>query len=434
MRARIGAAVAVNLAERFLARLSRRAERVWMSGDGGRHTGRALAERARCVAARLRAAGVRPGDRVALSLPKTEWLPAAHVGVLASGAAVVPINPALPDDPIASLLARSGAVLAISDAPLAARAPGIAQGLPWWCAGPDAPDGASRLVADGPAARDVVARAPGDLALLAFTSGTTGEPKGVPLSHENLSANLAALERTWEWTDADRLLHVLPVFHLHGLGVALYGSLWVGNPIHVHDRFDPERILREAFEQRITLLMSVPTMLHRLVEAATSEPGRALAGLRLVVCGSAPLAPALFARFRDRFGLAPVERFGMTETVMNTSNPVRGPRKAGSVGFPLPGVELVLRDAETGADAGPGPAEVCVRGPNVFGGYWHDASATRAAFYPGGWFRTGDLGTLDADGSLRLVGRIKEIIVTAGYNVSPAAVEAVLSAEGDPRV
>jgi malonyl-CoA/methylmalonyl-CoA synthetase len=430
----VRAKVDVNLAERFLAGLSNDAGRAFLEGDGGRHSGAAIAELARCVAAGVRDAGVRPGERVAVSLPKTQWLPAVHVGVLAAGAAVLPINPSLPDAEIAALLRRSGAVLAVSDGALAARARRIAAALPWWCAGEPAPPGASAIAAGGPAARDVVPRRADDLALLAFTSGTTGQPKGVPLSHGNLSANLEALERVWEWTRRDRLLHVLPVFHLHGLGVALYGSLWVGNAIRFHDRFDAGRVLREAAEHRPTLLMTVPTMLHRLVEAATPEQGRALASLRLVVCGSAPLVPSLFARFRDRFGFVPVERFGMTETVMNTSSPVRGARKAGSVGVPLPGVEVSLRDPEAGTPAGRGPAEVCVRGPNVFRGYWQDDDATGRAFYAGGWFRTGDIGNFDADGSLRLVGRVKEIIVTGGYNVSPLAVEAALAAESDPRI
>jgi malonyl-CoA/methylmalonyl-CoA synthetase len=424
----------VNLAERFLVGLSNDAGGAFLEGDGGRHSGAVIAELARSVSAGVRTAGVKPGDRVAVSLPKTQWLPAVHVGVLAAGASVLPINPSLPDAEIAALLRRSGAVLAVSDGALAARARDIAAALPWWCAGGPAPVGSSAIAAGGPAARDVVPRGGDDLALLAFTSGTTGQPKGVPLSHGNLSANLEALEHVWEWTHRDRLLHALPVFHLHGLGVALYGSLWVGNAIRFHDRFDAARVLREAVEHRPTLLMTVPTMLHRLVEAATPEQGRALASLRLVVCGSAPLLPSLFARFRDRFGFVPVERFGMTETVMNTSSPVRGRRKAGSVGVPLPGVEVSLRDPESGAPAGRGPGEVCVRGPNVFRGYWQDDDATGRAFHAAGWFRTGDIGSFDADGSLRLVGRIKEIIVTGGYNVSPLAVEAALAAESDPRI
>jgi malonyl-CoA/methylmalonyl-CoA synthetase len=225
---------------------------------------------------------------------------------------------------------------------------------------------------------------------------------------------------------------VLPVFHLHGLGVALYGSLLAGSALVFHERFDAARVLDEAEAAGITLLMSVPTMLHRLVEAAAGRPGNPLAGLRAVVSGSAPLAPALFARFERRFGLAPVERYGMSETMMNTSNPVAGPCKPGRVGPPLPGVEIRLRDPD-GGDAGRGPGEVQVRGPNVFAGYWRDPAASAEAF-DGDWFRTGDLGRLDEDGYLELVGRSKEIVVSGGYNVSPLAVERALAAELDPRL
>lgn len=424
----------MSLAHRFLQTLGRDSERVLLEGDTGVHRRREVRDLALRVAARLQGAGVRPGDRVALSLPKTEWLPACHVGALAAGAVVLPINPALPDAEIASLLERSGAVLAISGSALAARAGAVSPGLPWWCAGEEAPAGVQRLDPEGEPLRAPVERRPGDLALLVFTSGTTGRPKGVPLSHENVLSNLDALARVWEWTEEDRLLHVLPVFHLHGLGVALYGSLRTGNAILLEERFEAEAVLRAAERRRATLLMAVPTMLHRLVEAAGPDGGRALSGLRLVVSGSAPLPPALFARFRDRFGLAPVERYGMTETLMIASNPARGPRKAGSVGWPLPGVELRLAGGDAGEDAGRGPGEVCVRGPSVFRGYWQDEEATRAAFDSEGWLHTGDVGTLDADGALRLVGRRKELIVTGGYNVAPAAVEEALDGEGDPRI
>jgi malonyl-CoA/methylmalonyl-CoA synthetase len=274
-------------------------------------------------------------------------------------------------------------------------------------------------LADDQGSGAALARRADDPALLVFTSGTTGSPKGVPLSHGNLHSNLTALQRVWDWSERDRLLHVLPVFHLHGLGVALYGSLLAGSAVVLHERFDPERVLAEAGPAQISLLMAVPTLLHRLLEASQRESDARLAGLRAVISGSAPLAPALFERFRERFGLEPVERYGMSETLMNASNPVHGVRKPGSVGPAVPGVEIRLREPVEGS------GEVEVRGPNVFGGYWNDAEATSAAF-DGEWFRTGDLGRFDDDGFLRLVGRAKEIIVTGGYNVSPLAVERAL--------
>jgi malonyl-CoA/methylmalonyl-CoA synthetase len=421
----------VNLAQGFVAGLEREPERVVCEGDGGAHTAGALAWLARRVAGALAEAGVRPGDRVLLCLRKSAWLPACHVGVLAAGAVATPLNPDWPDAALGALVARAEPALAIADADLVARGLRFAPGLRWWCPDAGAPSGAAPLRAEGPAAGAVVPRAPDDPALLVFTSGTTGTPKGVALSHGNLATNLDALAQVWAWTPRDRLLHVLPVFHLHGLGVALYGSLHVGSALVFHERFDAARVLVEAAPSGATLLMAVPTMLHRLLEAAPPG-GDPLAGLRAVIVGSAALAPALFERFRARFGLAPVERYGMSETGMITSNPLAAPRP-GRVGPPLPGVALRLRDPETGADAGRGPGEVQVRGPNVFAGYWRDEAATRAAF-DGDWFRTGDLGTLGDDGALALVARVKELIVTGGYNVSPLAVERALEGEGDPRV
>jgi len=424
----------MSLGARFLERLEGDPDRVVLEGDGGRHTGREVAERARRVAAALRDTGVAPGDRVVLSLPKTVWLPACHVGALALGAVVVPLNPAYPDALLAELVARTEPSLAIADPALAARSGAVAPGLRWWCPEGDPPPGATLLPEADPTAAPpprVDAAAP---ALLVFTSGTTGRPKGVVLRHDNLAHSLAGLERVWQWRADDRLLHVLPVFHLHGLGVALYGSLAVGSTLVFHERFDPARVLREAAPVGATLLMAVPTMLRRLVEAAASLPGNPLAGLRAVISGSAPLPASLFRRFRDRFGLEPVERYGMTETMMNTSNPVAGPRTPGSVGQPLPGVKLALRDPRTGVDVGAGPGEVWVRGPHVFAGYWRDPEATRAAFDREGWLRTGDLGHLDEAGRLHLTGRVKEIILTGGYNVSPVAVEEALAGDEDPGV
>ena len=423
----------MNLAAAFLERLARHPERVLLEGDGGVHSRGAVGQRALRVAAALRAAGVRPGDRVVLSLPKNAWLAACHVGALAAGAVVAPVDPAHPDAALAGLVRRAEPALGLADAALAARGLRFAPWLRWWCPGEEPPAGAERLAGEGPRAAGAVPRGADDLALLVFTSGTTGTPKGVPLSHGNLASNLDALARVWEWGEGDRLLHVLPAFHLHGLGVALYGSLRAGNALILHERFDAERVLREAGSAGATLLMAVPTMLHRLVQAAPAGAGRALAGLRAVISGSAPLAPALFASFRERFGLEPVERYGMTETLMSASNPVRGLRKPGSVGPPLAGVQIELHDPASGAAAGRGPGEVWVRGPNVFRGYWRDPEASAAAFADG-WFRTGDLGRLDEDGYLFLVGRAKELIVTGGYNVSPVAVEQALGAEGDPRI
>ena len=408
----------MNLAASMLERLEARGAVPFLEGDGGEHGAAELAARARGVAEALRRAGVEPGARVVLCLPKGPALVSCHVGVLAAGAVATPLNPAYPEPALASLVRRAAPALGIADAGFCARARALVPDIPWWCAEGPAPEGCSALPA-APGSSAAVPRDDDDPALLVFTSGTTGSPKGVPLTHGNLRSNLVALQRVWEWSERDRLLHVLPVFHLHGLGVALYGSLLAGSAVVLHQRFEPERVLAEARSARISLLMAVPTMLHRLLEASERRPDARLSGLRALISGSAPLAPALFEGFRQRFGLEPVERYGMSETLMNASNPVHGARKPGSVGPALPGVELRLREPVEGR------GEVEVRGPNVFRGYWNDAEATAAAF-DGAWFRSGDLGRFDDDGYLQLVGRAKEIIVTGGYNVSPLAVERAL--------
>ncbi|HUW17398.1 MAG TPA: AMP-binding protein, partial [Actinomycetes bacterium] len=222
-----------------------------------------------------------------------------------------------------------------------------------------------------------------------------------------------SLVAAWRWTHEDRLVHALPLFHVHGLGVGLYGSLLAGASVRLLDRFDVEGVLDAVSEPESTLFFGVPTMYDRLLRS--SRAGE-LARLRLLVSGSAPLPAELFARVESVTGTPPLERYGMTETLMLTSNPVDGERRAGTVGLPLPDVEVRLA-----ADG-----QVEVRGPNVFGGYWEDAQADRAAFADDGWFRTGDAGEWDRDGYLRLVGRFSELIITGGFNVYPREVEDVL--------
>jgi malonyl-CoA/methylmalonyl-CoA synthetase len=266
---------------------------------------------------------------------------------------------------------------------------------------------------DGPDV-DVDVAGPADPALIGYTSGTTGVPKGAVLSHANLLASSEAVRLAWRWSQIDRLVLALPLFHIHGLGVGLHGTLLAGASAVLLPRFDPGAVLDAATRHEATLFFGVPTMYARLAASPRLEE---LARLRLCVSGSAPLPPALFERLADGCGQRVVERYGMTETGMNVSNPHDGERRPGSVGLPLPGVEGRL--AESG--------EILLRGPNVFTGYWGNPSATEASFEDG-WFRTGDVGDLDPDGYLRIVGRTKELIITGGLNVYPREVEDVLIA------
>jgi malonyl-CoA/methylmalonyl-CoA synthetase len=269
-------------------------------------------------------------------------------------------------------------------------------------------------------------RSPDDLAALLYTSGTTGRSKGAMLSHGNLVSNADALRETWAYTDADVLIHALPIFHTHGLFVATNVTLLAGASMLFLPRFDADAIL--ALMPRATVLMGVPTFYVRLLQEDRLT-AQATKGMRLFVSGSAPLLAETHREWRQRTGHEILERYGMTETNMNASNPYDGDRVAGTVGFPLPGVEIRVTDPETGAPLGPeGIGMIEVRGPNVFKGYWRMPEKTAAELRDDGFFITGDLGKLDARGYLHIVGRGKDLIITGGFNVYPKEIESEIDA------
>jgi malonyl-CoA/methylmalonyl-CoA synthetase len=370
-----------------------------------------LARSAR-VAGRFAGAGLRHGDRILLSGPATHDFVVAHVAAMRSGLVGIPVNSASTDRELEALIdaaAPKAAVLgsgALRDAAFAADPSLLVVGIDV-----DLPEGP---------ARELDAVTASDPALLPYTSGTTGKPKGVVLSHGNLLASAEAIRLAWRWTEADCLILCLPLFHIHGLGVGLHGTLLAGGSALLHDRFDPERVLAAAADA--TMFFGVPTMYARLVEADRAER---LGTLRLCVAGSAPLSSDLHDQIRERCGQVVLERYGMTETIMLVSNPYDGERRPGSVGIPFPGVEVRLDTT----------GEILVKGPNVFSGYVTDDASTAdpditdpniAAFDADGWFRTGDIGQFDDDGYLRIVGRSKDLIITGGYNVYPREIEDVL--------
>lgn len=409
-------------------RLDPRGEITW------RQTRGALLEDASRLMAGLQAVGIQAGDRVAVSLSKSGGLATAHLAVLGIGAGIVPLNPALTPREMEAVLRRAEAKLAITTPETVKRAPSISDAVsgPWWVSGtaPDQPDGTTLLsdvLAVTQAGSEPIDRADDDLALMLFTSGTTGTPKGVGLTHQNLQANLQALlVDTWEVGENDRLLHALPPHHLHGLGLGLYGTLYTGCTAVLLERFDPRVVLHALGPQRISVFMGVPTMYHRMLDV---EGEVSVASMRLFTCGSAPLSVETFRKFQERFGFTPVERYGLTETAINTSNPLHGPQKAGSVGLPLPGVEVGVFEPQTKEQLATGQTgEIWVRGPNVFSGYWNNPEATADAFHQD-WFRTGDLGAFSEDGYLAILGRMKELIIVGGTNVTPGEVEAVLELE-----
>jgi malonyl-CoA/methylmalonyl-CoA synthetase len=268
------------------------------------------------------------------------------------------------------------------------------------------------------------ARADDDLAAILYTSGTTGRSKGAMLTHRNLASNTEALLEAWRFTEADRLIHALPIFHTHGLFVACNMALAAGATMIFLTRFDADEIITEMAEA--TVLMGVPTFYTRLLQSPRLD-GLATAGMRLFVAGSAPLLAESHAEFSARTGHAILERYGMTETCMIASNPYDGERRPGAVGFPLPGIEVRIADRETGAAVTQGEiGAIEVRGPNVFKGYWRMPEKTAAEFRPDGFFITGDLGLIDADGYLRIVGRDKDLVISGGYNVYPKELEALI--------
>ena len=385
---------------------------VW--NEGRWYTAGELDLLSRRAASRLADAGLSAGDRVLVSAGPSIELIAFHVGALRSGLVVVPANTAYGRLELAHLVADAEPGAAVLDDPARAvyvgSVPTILIGPP----GSHGIDSIHRLLSDGDPGLEpsVLDRStPGDPAMLGYTSGTTGRPKGAVLSHGNLLSSAEALRLAWRWDSRDRLVLTLPLFHMHGLGVGVHGTLLAGASMVLLPRFDVDTVLDAVEDHGATMFFGVPTMYARL---ATSPRLNELGNLRLCVSGSAPLPAELFASIRAASGQDVLERYGMTETVMNLSNPYDGERRPGSVGFPLPGVEMRLVDGE-----------ILLRGPNVCSGYWRDEAATAAAFIDG-WFRTGDVAEIDADGYVRIVGRNKELIITGGFNVYPREVEEAL--------
>jgi acyl-CoA synthetase (AMP-forming)/AMP-acid ligase II len=365
---------------------------------------------------------VHPGDRVLLAAGSSVGFVRCYLGVLRAGAVVVLANPGYTAAELGHLVADSGAVLAFADREPARRLAGLGPGSVLVTADVRELPGQTRP------ATSIVAR-PHDAALLAYTSGTTGKPKGVPLTHRQLTVSIRAAMAAWQWHADDVLLHALPLYHQHGLG-GVHAALICGGTVHIRSKFSAADLVQAAGDTRASVLFAVPTIYQALLESPAALAG-GLRELRLAVCGSAPLSPALAARLPAVLGRLPLVRYGTTESGLNVSNPVADPRED-TIGVPLPGVLARIRAADGLADAG-ADGEIQLRGPHVFAGYWNDPAATGAAFTPDGWFRTGDIGAVDpATGHLVIRGRTKEMIISGGMNVYPREVEIAL--EGHPSV
>ena len=410
-----------NLYAQLASRFARAPEATCLElEDGTRYTYADLETETARYASLLVSLGLERGDRVAAQIEKSAQAVFLYLGCLRAGLVYLPLNTAYQESEISYFVGDAEPKAAVCRP----------QARAWFAPVPHVFD----LDANGrgslaEAARrrsanfDTVARAPDDLASIIYTSGTTGRSKGAMVTHRNLASNALTLHEYWRFGAGDVLLHALPLFHVHGLFVALHTALLNSSRVILLPRFDAKQTL--GYLPRATVFMGVPTFYVRLL-AEPDFTKELCAGMRLFVSGSAPLLTETFGSFRERTGHTILERYGMTETGMNTSNPYEGERRGGTVGFALPGIEVrVANDAN-----GPLPVgeigHIQVRGPNVLPGYWRLPDRTKEEFTADGFFRTGDMGTFDADGYLSIVGRSKDLVICGGYNVYPKEIEMLL--------
>ncbi|MFK7744843.1 MAG: malonyl-CoA synthase [Roseobacter sp.] len=372
------------------------------------------------------ALGLQPGDRVAVQIEKSPQALAVYAACVQAGLIFLPLNTAYTADELSYFVDNSGARVVLCDAkqydalsPIATACDARLETM-----NADGTGSFATAAQDLPTTFETVTRTSDDLAAFLYTSGTTGRSKGAMLTQGNLLSNCETLAQEWQFTKNDILLHALPIFHTHGLFVATNIILRTGGTMLFLPKFDLDAMI--SLMPQATSMMGVPTFYTRLL----SDPRftRELTQhMRLFISGSAPLLAETHVHFQTRTGHRILERYGMTETNMNTSNPYDGERRAGTVGFPLPGVELKITDSKTGETLRQGDiGEIEVRGPNVFKGYWQMPEKTAEELREDGFFITGDLGRIDADGYVHIVGRNKDLIISGGYNIYPKEIELLL--------
>lgn len=418
----------MNIFDRIAGRIADPETTAIETPEGARLTYSGLVARSGRMANALVALGIAPGDRVAVQVEKSVEALILYLAVVRAGAVFLPLNTAYTPAEVAYFLGDAEPRIFVCDPARAdALRPAAEQAGARVLTLDAAGQGSlTHAAMDKPEDFATVPRGEDDLAALLYTSGTTGRSKGAMLSHGNLVSNARTLVEAWRFTPQDVLIHALPIFHTHGLFVATNVVLLSGGSMIFLPKFDPDRIF--AAMGRATVLMGVPTFYVRLLADARLDRGTTR-GMRLFISGSAPLLADTHRAWAERTGHAILERYGMTETNMNSSNPYEGERIAGTVGLPLPGVEILVTDPETGTPLPQGEiGMVEVRGPNVFGGYWRMPEKTAAELRPNGFFITGDLGRFDDRGYLQIVGRGKDLIITGGFNVYPKEVEAEIDA------
>lgn len=387
-----------------------------------------LDEQTARLASTLKGLGVVAGDRVACQVEKSPQALFLYLACLRAGLIYLPLNTAYTESELSYFIedAAPAVVVCRPETESAIRRLALTRGVRH----------VLTLAGDGQGSLSELARVADsrfrdeprsldDIAAILYTSGTTGRPKGAMISHGNLASNADALVSTWGFSADDVLLHALPIFHIHGLFVAVHCVLLSGSRMRFLPRFDVGSVMQQL--PRATVMMGVPTYYTRLLDRP--DFGREHCGhMRLFTCGSAPLLVQTFEEFEQRTGHRILERYGMTETGMNTSNPLSGERKPGTVGLPLPGVEIRIVDETGDPLAANQNGELLVRGPNVFKGYWRMPEKSAEEFTPDGFFRTGDIARIDTAGYVAIVGRAKDMVISGGFNVYPKEIEALIDA------
>ena len=393
--------------------------------DGTRYSYGELDQWSAGMAAALTQLGAAPGDRVVVQVGKSPAAVALYLACLRGGFVLVPLNTAYTANELEYFIGDAKPAVVVCDPQRENEIVGL---LPPATVLASLDGGAHDLAALGHTTKNstgVLSRSEQDVAAILYTSGTTGRSKGAMLSHGNLASNAMTLHELWGFRQGDVLLHALPIFHVHGLFVALNIAMLNGSRILFLEKFATETVLAKL--PGATVMMGVPTFYTRLLASPDFKPVH-FAHMRLFISGSAPLTEQTFVQFESRTGMRILERYGMTETGMITSNPLEGERIAGTVGFALPGVDVRVCDEQGKPSAAGEVGVVEVRGPNVFLGYWKMPEKTAEEFRPGGWFITGDLGRLDSTGRLTIVGRAKDLIISGGFNVYAKEVELCLDA------
>ncbi|MCK1298573.1 malonyl-CoA synthase [Bradyrhizobium sp. 24] len=396
--------------------------------DGGRISYGDLIARAGQMANVLVARGVKPGDRVAVQVEKSVANIVLYLATVRAGAVYLPLNTAYTLNELDYFIGDAEPSLVVCDpskadglAPIAAKVKAKIETL-----GPDGKGSLTDAADKASSEFTTVSRANDDLAAILYTSGTTGRSKGAMLTHDNLASNSLSLVGFWRFTDKDVLIHALPIYHTHGLFVATNVTLFARASMIFLPKLDPDLIIK--LMARATVLMGVPTFYTRLLQNAALSR-ETTQHMRLFISGSAPLLAETHREWSARTGHAVLERYGMTETNMNTSNPYDGERVPGAVGFPLPGVSVRVTDPETAKEL---PRDeigmIEVKGPNVFKGYWRMPEKTKAEFRDDGFFITGDLGKIDAKGYVHILGRGKDLVISGGFNVYPKEIESEIDA------